>query len=185
MTSSELPRFTHEFIYYVKRTQAGSFAYRVQPDGSGDERIWQERIITAATSPDGRYLAVTVPIEKTAQGGMARGEWKLEIVDWARKRVQHVCNGCIAYWSDDGRSFLVTASLGTVNKIAPTYVVSLPANNGVPELPSKGLTSISDFAKLDQVRTIPKSSIGIGRTPDTYVFIKETVQRNLYRIPLH
>ena len=182
-SSGELPRFTQEFIYYVKRTPAGFFVYRVHPDGSSDERVWHEKIISAAISPDGRFLAVTVPIENGA-GALERGEWKLEIVDWARKRVQPVCNGCIAFWSDDGKSFLATAGFGTDNRTIPTYVIPVSADNGIPELPSQGLADISEFAKLKNVRTIPQSSIGIGRTRDTYVFVKETVQRNLYRIPL-
>jgi WD40 repeat protein len=35
------PRFTPAFIYYRKRTPAGSYAHRVHPDGSGDEQIWE------------------------------------------------------------------------------------------------------------------------------------------------
>jgi len=56
--------------------------------------------------------------------------------------------------------------------------------SGVPELPSKGLSDITQFAGLKHARTIPQTSIGFGRTPDTYAFVKETVQRNLYRVPL-
>ena len=112
------------------------------------------------------------------------GKWKLEIVDWARKRVQPVCNDAIAFWSDDGRSFLVSGGYGTTQKNAPTYVVSLPEGSGVPELPSKGLSDITQFAKLAHARSIPETSVGVGRVPDTYAYVKETVQRNLYRIPL-
>jgi hypothetical protein len=113
---------------------------------------------------------------------MEHGQWKLEIVDLARKRVQPVCNDALAYWSDDGRSFLVR-HLGFY-KGFPSYVVSLSPGTGVPNLPSKGLSDITEFAKLEHVRTIPQTAIGVGRTPDTYAFVKEIVQRNLYRIPL-
>ena len=134
--------------------------------------------MTAATSPDGRYLALTLPIRK-------EGEWKLEIVDWARKRVQPVCNDAIAYWSDDGRSFIGTATSGKRNTSAPTYIISLPVANGIPALPPGGLSNIAQFAGLPHARTIAAGVIGPGRTPDTYAFVKETAQRNLYRIPLH
>src|SRR6185312_7325912 len=105
-------------------------------DGSGDERVWPDKIMALATSPDGRYLAVTVPL-----GGLSM--WKLQIVDWARKRVQPVCNDAIAYWSDDGKSFVVTATVGKRDMSAPTYVVSLPLANSLPDLPAKGFTNIS------------------------------------------
>jgi serine/threonine protein kinase len=176
-TSANRPRYTAEFIYYVKRTPAASYAHRVHPDGSGDERIWHEKIITAAFSPDGRYLAATLPLRK-------EGEWKLEIVDWARKRVQPVCNDAIAYWSDDGRSFIATGGNGKRNTSAPAFVCSLSAASGIPEIPPNGLSNVSQFAELKHVRVVSAGVIGPGRSPETYAFVKETVQRNLYRIPL-
>jgi serine/threonine protein kinase/Tol biopolymer transport system component len=175
--SANRPRFTTEFIYYVKRTPAGSYAHRVRPDGSGDETIWPERIIAAAFSPDGRHLAVTLPLE-------GRSEWKLEIVDWERKSVQLVCNDAIAYWSDDGRSFIATGGTGKRNTSAMVYKVNLPEANSLPELPPNGLSNVSQFATLKNVRSITAGIIGPGRNPDTYAYVKEIVQRNLYRVPL-
>ena len=175
--SANRPRFTREFIYYVKNMRDGGYVYRIRADGSGDERIWPDKIMALATSPDGRYLAVTVPL-----GGLSM--WKLQIVDWARKRVQPVCNDAIGYWSDDGKSFVVTATVGKRDMRAPTYVVSLPVANSVPDLPPKGFTDISQFAALKHTATITLGMISLGKTPGTYAYVKETAQRNLYRIPL-
>src|SRR6266699_183861 len=173
--SANRERFTAGFIYYVKRTPGGSYVHRMHPDGSGDEQIWQEKILALATSPDGRYIAVTLPL-----GG--RSEWKLEIVDWTRKRVQPVCNDALAYWSDDGRSFVVTTGAGKRNKNAPSYLVTLRTANGIPDLPANGFSDVSQFAGLKNAHTIAAGIIALGRNPDTYAYIKETVQRNLYRI---
>ncbi len=175
--SANRERFTAGFIYYVKRTPGGSYVHRMHPDGSGDEQIWQEKILALATSPDGRYIAVTLPLA-------GRSEWKLEIVDWARKRVQPVCNDALAYWSDDGRSFVVTTGAGKRNKNAPSYLVTLRTANGIPDLPANGFSDVSQFAGLKNAHTIAAGIIALGRNPDTYAYIKETVQRNLYRIPL-
>jgi len=180
-TAADNPGFTPSYIYYAKRALDGAYVHRVHPDGSGDEQIWDQKIQELAASPDGRYLALTVPIEK-GSASMEHGQWKLEIVDLARNRIQPVCNQALAYWSGDGRSLLVRPA--GYYKGFPSYVVSLPPGKGVPNLPSKGLSDITEFAKLEHVRTIPQSSIGIGRTADMYAFVKETVQRNLYRIPL-
>ncbi len=171
------PRFTSAYVYYVRRTLAGAYVHRVHPDGSGDEQIWGGEIQWLATSPDGRYLAVVAPREKG-------GKRKLEIVDWARKHVQPVCNDADGYWSDDGRSFLVTRGFDLANKNQPIYLLDLPVGSGVPELPSYGLSDFSQFAKLKHAHTISEGMIGFGRVPDTYAFVRETVQRNLYRIPL-
>jgi hypothetical protein len=175
--SANRPRYTRAFIYYVKRSPDGSYVHRIHPDGSGDEQIWDEKILSLATSPDGRYLAVTLPIKQHA-------EWKLEIVDWMRKRVQPVCNDAIAYWSDDGRSFVATGGFGKRNTGAQSYVISLSVASGIPETPPNGLSDVSGFAGLRNAHTIAAGIIGLGRRPGTYAYVKEAVQRNLYRVPL-
>jgi DNA-binding winged helix-turn-helix (wHTH) protein/Tol biopolymer transport system component len=176
--SAEHPRFTSDFIYYIKRAPGGSYAHRIRPDGSGDQQIWDENIVSLATSPDGRYLAITLPIEKG-------GEWNLEFVDWARKRIQPVCKDGMVYWSDDGRSLYVFAGFGKGNKNAPTYLMSLPVGSGIPELPAAGLANLAQLVALKHVRLIAAHGVAAGRTPDAYAYVKETVQRDLYRIPLH
>lgn len=175
--SAEHPRFTSDFIYYVKRTPGGSYAYRIRPDGTGDQQIWDENILSQASSPDGRYLAITLPIDKG-------GEWNLKIVDWAQKRVQPVCKDGMVYWAADGRSLYVFAGFGKGNRNAPTYWMSIPAG-GIPALPAAGVSDITQLIALKNVRPIAEHAIAPGRTPDTYAYVKEAVQRDLYRIPLH
>jgi dipeptidyl aminopeptidase/acylaminoacyl peptidase len=175
-TNANRARFAPGFIYYVKRKPAGSYLHRIRLDGSGDEQIWPENIVSGATSPDGRYLAVTVPIKERM--------WKLEIVDWALRRVQPVCNDAIAYWSDDGKAFVVSGGFGSRNPSGPTYVVDLPVADSVPKLPASGLSSFEQFANVKNVRIVPGAGISVARGRDTYAYVKETVQRNLYRIPL-
>jgi len=51
-------------------------------------------------------------------------------------------------------------------------------------MPANGLSNASQFAGLKRARTLSAGIIGAGRTPDSYAFVRETVQRNLYRIPL-
>ena len=175
--SADFLRFTTDFIYYVKRSPAGSYAHRIRLDGSGDQQIWNEKILGLAASPDGRYLAVTLPLQKG-------GQWMLEIVDWARKRVQPVGKDALAYWSDDGRSFVVSLNYSRAERKAVSYVIDLAPGSGVPELPAKGISDATQLAALPHVHTIPQRVIEPGRTPHTYAYVKETVQRNLYRIPL-
>jgi hypothetical protein len=127
-TGADNPRFTSAYIYYLKRALTGGYVHRIKSDGSGDEQIWDEKIMTLATSADGRYLAVTLPIKQ-------HGEWKLEIVDWMRKRVQPVCNDAVAYGSDDGRSFVATGGFGKRNTGAQSYVISLSVGSRIPETP--------------------------------------------------
>ena len=66
-TGADNPRFTSAYIYYLKRALTGGYVHRIKSDGSGDEQIWDEKIQRVATSPDGRYLAIIVPIEQGGQ----------------------------------------------------------------------------------------------------------------------
>src|SRR6185312_11394359 len=51
-TNANRARFAPGFIYYVKRKPAGSYLHRIRLDGSGDEQIWPENIVSGATSLD-------------------------------------------------------------------------------------------------------------------------------------
>lgn len=178
-SDARLPRFAAGYIYYQKHSPDGSaFAHRIRSDGTGDEQIWPEKIMTLATSPDGRYLAVTISTK-------GRSEWTLEIVDWARKRIQPVCKDAIGYWSDDGKVFIATGGTGKRDTGAVSYWIDLPTPDALPGLPSAGLHDVSQFGGLQHAHTIQSGLVGIGRKPGTYAFLRESVQRNLYRIPLH
>ena len=179
--SAQRARFTSDFIYYIKRGPAASYAYRIRPDGSGNEQIWHEGAIgTVGFSPDGLYFAATTwpPSNKHAQ-------WRLVVVDWVRKRVQPVCDDAVAYWSDDGKTFFVIAGFGKRSANPLIYVIRLRERGGIPELPPKGLSDISQITRLTNAQVSSVGMIGPGPSPDTYAYVKETAQRNLYSIPLN
>jgi Tol biopolymer transport system component len=176
-TSANRSHFASGFIYYVKRTPDGGYVHRVRPDGTDDQQIWDGKVLALATSPDGRYLAVAEPVKED-------GEWRLEIVDWAQKRVQPVCNDALAYWSDDGGSLILFTGIGKMRKNTSTYLVALPPGKYLPELPPDGFSEFSQIAKVKNARMIPERVIALGRNPDTYAYVRASVQRNLYSIPL-
>jgi hypothetical protein len=54
----------------------------------------------------------------------------------------------------------------------------------VPESIVDGLPSEPEILKLPGVRVIPLRNVVPGPTADIYAFTRESVQRNLYRIPV-
>jgi hypothetical protein len=50
-------------------------------------------------------------------------------------------------------------------------------------LPS-GFKSEAEIAKLPGLRIISSAGVTPGPSPEVYAFTRETVQRNLYRIPV-
>jgi hypothetical protein len=53
----------------------------------------------------------------------------------------------------------------------------------LPESFIDGLPSEQEIVKLPGVRVIASTDVVPGRTADTYAFTRESVQRNLYRVP--
>ena len=65
-----------------------------------------------------------------------------------------------------------------------TFVIPLPRARVFPQIPVGGFRSEADIAKLPGVRIIDAPDVAPGPSPDIYAFSRETVQRNLYRIPV-
>ena len=54
----------------------------------------------------------------------------------------------------------------------------------LPLMPAGGFRSEQEIAGLPGVRVIENPDVAPGPAADVYAFSRETVQRNLYRIPL-
>jgi len=66
----------------------------------------------------------------------------------------------------------------------PTYAVPLPPGRAFPQIPAGGFQSEAEIAKLPGARRIDAYDVAAGPNLEVYAFARETVQRNLYRIPL-
>jgi len=78
-------------------------------------------------------------------------------------------------------SMLRSSFSGAVGR---TYVLPLPPGKVLPNIPPGGFRSEAEIAALASVRVIDLADVAPGPSPDTYAFSRQTVQRNLYRIPL-
>jgi hypothetical protein len=66
-----------------------------------------------------------------------------------------------------------------------TYLLPTRPDSGLPDLPSHAFEQVSDAAHVRGARVIREpGDIALGRSPDTYALMRETVHRNLYRIPV-
>ena len=65
-----------------------------------------------------------------------------------------------------------------------TYAIPLPPKRAFPQVPAGGFQSEAEIAKLPGARRIDAYDVAPGPRPDVYAFARETVQRNLYRVPL-
>jgi hypothetical protein len=87
-------------------------------------------------------------------------------------------------WSVDGNwvFFLIPGSM--FNEDGHAYPVPLPAGKLLPEIPAGGFQSESQVALLPGARRIDAFDVTPGPQSGVYAFARETVERNLYRVPI-
>jgi len=159
-------------VLFRARDRDYGFAYRVRPDGTGLQRIHEHPVIeNLGVTPDGQWLAVYArPIKERAGGTILLpvGGGIPVPVYGTSLRIR---------WSRDGKLAFLTVS-------ARTYVLPVPRGQPLPKTPPTGFASAADIAAVPGTRLIDAADPAPGPTPDVYAFSRETVQRNLYRIPL-
>jgi eukaryotic-like serine/threonine-protein kinase len=187
---AERPRFAGDYIFYMAqqsqdtaRDGRGLVVRRIHPDGTGDEAVWTKEVWRAAISPSGRHVAVIArsPAEES---------WplfRLTIVDWRSGQTYPVCTECRGSWSDNGAWFVIAKQTGGGEGIGNTgtYLLPVSPSTELPDLPPRGFAKLEDAARAKGVRVINETTaVAVGPTPDIYALVRETVHRNLYRIPL-
>ena len=71
-----------------------------------------------------------------------------------------------------------------LSHLGKVYVLPLAPGHLVPESIVHGLPSEQEILKLPGARVIPSNDVAPGPTADIYAFTRESVQRNLYRVPV-
>lgn len=64
-----------------------------------------------------------------------------------------------------------------------TYVIPIPKGRMWPDLPARGVESEAELSKLRGVSLLNEFDTP-GPTPQIYTFVRMTVKRNLFRVPI-
>lgn len=175
---ADTPRFGAGNDIFCRVTEGESrlnFIYRMKSDGSALEKAAATPILFFfSASPDGMWL--------TAQVGFAPGNSVMAFPVSQAKPVP-VCAGCEVDWTADGKSLVVRLALNQASNRARTFLVPLGPREALPPLPPEGIRSEKDLTDL------PGSLAADGFLyPNdkfqVYAFRRETIQRNIYRVPL-
>ncbi|HET8550146.1 MAG TPA: winged helix-turn-helix domain-containing protein [Bryobacteraceae bacterium] len=157
-----------------------NYLYRVNRDGSARTKVVPYPISNfMGVSPNGRWAAVTVPANGT-------GNTVAEIaIPMEGGKPQRLCTGrCTPQWAPDGRYLYISLELARVysRKIA---AIPLPPRKSLPDLPSSGIESFAQLAALAGGRVIEHGGFAPGLNPETFAYVRMTMHRNLFRVPLH
>jgi serine/threonine protein kinase len=157
--------------------------YRVKQDGSNSRRaIPDPTFYLSDVSPDGKYIAVSVPALAEETGSGATAVYPL---DGGAPIPVCICGNRApdapqpVRWSGDGKAFYISLVGGQ-----DVYSIPLRPGQVVPPLPPKGIHSAEEASKLPGAKLLPAQGEFPGPNPSIYAFPKFTSQRNIYRVPI-
>lgn len=172
-------------IFFRSVQEASAFAYSVHEDGTALRKAIERPIAgIKGLSPDRQWLVVKLPGSQssTTAAFPVRGGAPVFIAAAGAEYLGDI----YVQWSPDGRRILlpintVAVPVGTANR---TYVVPLPPGQMFPHTRAGGLQSEAELAALPGARLISELDVVSGPGIDEYAFVRTTMQRNLFRVPL-
>jgi serine/threonine protein kinase/Tol biopolymer transport system component len=167
------PRFGRRGeIYFRRQDGAAAFLYAVGEDGTGVRRVVEHPVmITGNVSPDGRWI--------TGWSGVDAAGWQAFPLDGGAPRLLGSTRNAAAWqWSAGGDWIVFHSELE-----GSTYLVPLAAGEMFPAFPREGVHTVRDVAALPGARKIEGDAVP-GPSADVYAILRQTIQRNLHRIPI-
>ena len=184
-----------DWVFHDLKRDGDRFVYRIRADGSEHEQVLDSPVIWLQDiSADGAWILVRMNYVGLSEDESSLAEmegivssdtsiWALAID--GTEESQLVCQGCLqAMWGPLERHlYLQTGAEGT------WLAVPIPEGRIVPDLPPQGVTSTGEPDPLGQIVVEGKggifsSTFWPGPDPATYAVSRQSVHRNLYRIPI-
>ena len=160
----------------------GSFAFRIHEDGTGKQKLASQQINQILSiSPDAQWLVVS---GLTVSGETALSTLLLPMSGGSSIEIVNAFGK--AQWQPDGRFFYLSVLTGmqSAGAYGKTYVLPVQHDKILPDIPAGGFPSEAAIAALPGIRVIESADIAPGVSPDVYGFSRQTIHRNLYRVPL-
>jgi len=160
-------------IFFRRFEGTSAFLYRVQEDGGQLRRALDVPVVgLSGESAGGNWLPL-------GTGGVT-----IFRVDGGAPLLTKIqASSTTLSWSGDGKHLFVQGK-GAAATLDKAYVLPLSPGQMVPESIVDGLPSEQEILKLPGARVIPLRNVVPGPTAETYAFTRQSVQRNLYRIPI-
>jgi Tol biopolymer transport system component len=156
-----------------------SYLYGVHEDGTRLRRMTEQQAsYPMGISRDGQWLLATGE-DVSVTAFPLRGGSPVPILS-----AKVASGNPILKWSPDGRMLVISLPTAALMTSGRTYAIPLLPRRAFPQIPAGGFQSEAAIAKLPGARRIDAYDVAFGPKPEVYAFARETVQRNLYRIPL-
>jgi serine/threonine protein kinase len=176
----DMPHFLRPGEVVFHATENGStVVFRIREDGTERQKLVSSDINEVrGTSPDGAFVIA---------GSRAKGRIETKAFPSSGGAPIPILDAiCNLRWQPD-RKFLylsVLTGMQSAGAFGRTYVIPVSRDKLLPPIPRGGFHSEDEVARLPGVRVIESADVFPGSTPGTYAYSRQSVQRNLYRVPL-
>ena len=176
----DMPYFIppNEVVFHAMEGNS-TFAFRIREDGTEKRKLTSSEISQVlGVTPDGAYVI-----------GDSETNGRHEVKAFPVSGDAAIpISGALSFvhWGPDRRFFYLSliAGMNSARATGRTYAIPLAPGKVFPVMPPGGFHSQAEIAALPGVRVIEAADFFPGSTPDRYAFSRQTVQRNLYQIPL-
>ena len=164
------------------------FLFRATRNGTGLRKLIASAGVSStigSASPDAKWLGGTSVSENSATTGTVMTVL-FSMSDAKLIPLFRSTSGVRVRWSPDGKHIYLSVAVGSASALATGRTYVLPTEDAamLPPIPAGGFTSETDLAAVPGVMILPYGDVAPGPSPSIYAFSRETVTRNLYRIPL-
>jgi DNA-binding winged helix-turn-helix (wHTH) protein/Tol biopolymer transport system component len=166
------PKFGGKDIFFRHLDGKSEYVYRVHPDGTGVRKALKDPVILLwAVSPDGNWISALAALPGSAMN---------QAFPLDGKTPTQIGSTFVLTWSLDGRACVIKLYFGTTS----SYLIPLRPGEMLPRIPAEGFHSEDEVAHLPGAHRIDAQGVVPALSPSVYAFYRNTVQRNLYRIPI-
>jgi len=170
------PYWTDSGVIYFRASEGSqNFIYRMKSDGSGREKVTPNPVLEImSVSPSGKWAITWAGVKSGALSQVVA-----DPLDGGSP--VSICGGfCGASWNADGSTFVVV-----VNSMDGVFSMMIPVHpaGGLPALPPNGVVTRADMTGVEGAKLL-QGGFTLGPLPSQFVYRREDVHRNLYRIPL-
>jgi DNA-binding winged helix-turn-helix (wHTH) protein/Tol biopolymer transport system component len=167
-------------VLFVWRDGNANYLARMNKDGSDRSKVAPYPIsgIYGAISPDRRWIVASIPAPDVSVGAIVA-------VPTGGGAPRRICAGFRPVaWAPDGKFFYI--GVARSSRTSPGKTLAIPVQTGetLPDLPASGIRGLDDAAAFPGSRLIEGWVISPGPDPSVFAYVKTTMHRNLFRIPL-
>jgi hypothetical protein len=163
------------------RFSEGRFNYlgRMNPDGSGRRKVVPYPISSIQSASPARnwVMAVAPLLDNSTVAPMA-----IPVHGGNPVRICEIY--CHMAWSTDGRFLFVSVEEPSLSSAGRTLAIPVGSGETLPEFPASGIPPLSDAKVMPGVRSVKRALFVPGADPDTFVYVQNSVHRNLFRVAL-